>query len=587
MGEIQVILDRATQYAKDVVEGRKIAGQLEILACKRHLNDLERQGTEEFPYIWDVERANHIIEFAESLTLAEGDEPSLMKLYPFQCFIFGSWNGWLNLEGYRRFRTSYIQVARQNGKSVGNAVPSLYYGNFSGYQYPQIFAVAVKEQQARIVIKECYKFINADEELSGTKYEKGLFTIKDYKSEIECNLTNGTIKALGRDTDGIDGFRSYFASVDEYHKHKTNQMYKLLSDGTKKLKESLVSVITTSGFDLNSPCKQLYDYCVRVLYGLVPDETQFVYIAQMDKGDNIWNEENWQKSNPLWTPETLKSLRADAIKAKEMGGEEYRNFLTKGLNEWVQFTDDQFINLEHWKKCESNKTLEDMRGKTCVIGLDLSSGGDLTSLSCIFNWLEENEDSKENVKKYFIHSHSFIPKNRVAEHIKTDRAPYDIWIRDGLLTITETLGGIKTDYKYIISYLKRVIEEYNLDAQIICYDPHNASAFLNDLEELGIDSLPITQSARNLNDPCVDFRLEVEAGNVEYNKDNKLLTWSVGYAKTVSNSFGEIKLDKDLKQNGRVDPIDSVIDGWKIAMTEVLTVSAPRITDDYLDKLGW
>jgi phage terminase large subunit-like protein len=587
MGEIQVIIDRATQYAKDVVEGKRIAGQLEILACKRHLNDIERQGTEEFPYVWDVERANHIIEFAESLTLAEGDEPSLMKLYPFQCFIFGSWNGWLNLEGYRRFRTSYMQVARQNGKSVGNAVPSLYYGNFSGYQYPQIFAVAVKEQQARIVIKECYKFINADEELSGTKYEKGLFTIKDYKSEIECNLTNGTIKALGRDTDGIDGFRSYFASVDEFHKHKTNQMYKLLSDGTKKLKECLVSVITTSGFDLNSPCKQLYDYCVRVLHGLVPDETQFVYIAQMDKGDDIWNEDNWQKSNPLWTPETLKSLRADAIKAKEMGGEEYRNFLTKGLNEWVQFTDDQFINLEHWKKCESDKTLNDMRGRSTIVGLDLSSGGDLTSLSFIFNWLEENEETKDIKKKYFVHSHSFIPKNRVADHIKTDRAPYDIWIRDGLLTVTETLSGIKTDYKYIIAYLKRVIEEYDLDVQMICFDPHNASAFLSDLEDLGIDSLPITQSARNLNDPCVDFRLEVEAGNVEYNKDNKLLTWSVGYAKTVSNSFGEIKLDKDLKQNGRVDPIDSVIDGWKIAMQEVLTVATPRITDDYLDKLGW
>lgn len=577
-----MIQDRATQYARDVVNRKKIAGELEILACERHLNDLERQGTEDFPYYWDVEKANHMIEFAESLTLAEGEEPIPMKLYPFQCFVFGSWNGWVNSEGYRRFRTSYIQVARQNGKSVGNAVPSLYYGNFAGYQYPQVFAVAVKEQQARIVVKECYKFINADEELSGTKYEKGLFTIKDYKSEIECNLTNGLIKALGKDTDGIDGFRAFFASVDEYHKHKTNQMFKLLSDGTKKLKECLVSVITTAGFDLKSPCKQLYDYCVRVLHGLVPDESQFVFICQLDKDDDVWDESNWPKSNPLWTPETLKSLRADAIKAKEMGGEEYRNFLTKGLNQWVQFTDDQYINLEHWKNCESDKTLEDFKGMSAWAGLDLSSGGDLTSLSLVIPYLNNKDE-----RKYYVYSHSFIPKNRVAEHIKTDRAPYDIWVRNKLLTVTETLGGIKTDYKYIISHLKRLIEEYELDLKLICYDPHNASAFLHDLEDLGIDSLSIIQSAKNLNDPIVDFRLEVEAGNVEYDKKNELLTWSVSYAKTTSNSFGEIKLDKDLKQNGRIDPIDAIIDAWKEAMTQNTGLNMKEVTSDYLDMMGW
>ena len=137
-------------------------------------------------------------------------------------------------------------------------------------------------------MKECIKFIDADIELCGTKTKKGLFTVKDYKSEIECNISRGTIKALGRDTKSIDGFRPYFASVDEYHLHKDNQMYKLLSDGTKKLGQCLISVITTAGFDLNSPCKGLCDYCVKILNGVNPDETQFVYICQMDKTDDIW-----------------------------------------------------------------------------------------------------------------------------------------------------------------------------------------------------------------------------------------------------------------------------------------------------------
>ena len=557
-------VDRPTQFALDVVAGKTISGKTEILACKRHLRDLERQGTPEFPYFWAPERAHELIDFAESLTLAEGEDPQPLNCRPFQDFIFGSLHGWLTLEGYRRFRTSYIQVARQNGKSLGNAVPSLYYGNFDGYQYPQVYCTAMKEAQARIVLKECIKFIDSDEELSGTKYEDGLFTVKDYASKILCNETHGEIRALGRDTKSIDGFRPYFGSVDEYHLHKDSQMYKLLSDGTKKLKQCLISVITTAGFDLNGPCYELYNYCKNILAGLVDDETQFVFICELDeedikKKDGIFDESVWPKANPLWTPETLTSLRADSIKAKQMQGEELRNFMTKSLNIWVQFADTQYMNLEHWKECESETTLEDMRGKECYLGLDLSSGGDLTSGALDFPFMVDAE------KKYYIHSHSFIPAKRVAEHIKTDNAPYDMWIRDELLTVTETLGGIKTDYKYIIAYYKDLIKKYDLKLKGIAYDPHNADAFLNDLEEFGVDCVEIVQSCKSLNDATVDFRLEAEAGNIVYDKRNRLLSWSVANAKTVSNSFKEIKIDKDLAKK-RIDPIDAIIDAHKLAL---------------------
>jgi len=581
------MLDRPTKFAEDVVSGTidRAVGETEILACKRHLKDLEHQGTPDFPYVWNEEKAQDIIDFAETLTLAEGDDPRPLRLYPFQDFIFGSWNGWVIKDTeYRRFRTSYEQVARQNGKSLGNGVPSLYYGNFDGYQYPQVYATATKEAQAKIVLKECYKFINADPELAGDKYTAGLFTIKDYVSTILCNLTYGEIKALGRDTKSIDGFRPYFGSVDEYHLHKNSQMYKLLVDGTKKLKQCLISVITTAGFDLNGPCYELYKYCKNILYGVVNDETQFVFICELDekdikKKDGIFDEKVWPKANPLWTPETLVSLRADAIKAKEMQGEELRNFMTKSLNIWVKFTEDQYMDIGKWSKCGSKTNLEDMRGKECYLGFDLSSGGDLTSGALEFPLDIQGE------RKYYIHSHSFIPKMRVQEHIKTDNAPYDMWIRAELLTVTETLGGIKTDYKYIMAYYKKLIKEYDLKLEGIAYDPHNADAFLSDLEDFGVDCVEITQSARNLNDATVDFRLEVYAGNVIYDEDNKLLSWSMANASTVSNSFGEIKINKDLKTK-RIDPIDAVIDTHKLAMANKVVVDVSEYAEEeFLDKL--
>lgn len=553
-------MDRPTKYAEAVVSGTldRHVGKTEILCCKRHLKDLERQGTPEFPYVWNAKKAKNILDFSETLTLAEGNRPAPLRLWGFQDFVFGSWNGWVHKKtGFRRFHTSYDQVSRQNGKSLGNAVPTLYYGNFAGYQYPQVYTTATKELQARIVLKECVKFINADKELSGTKTNKGLFTVKDYRSEIECNLTGGIIKALGRDTESIDGFRPFFGSVDEYHKHKTNQMYKLLVDGGKNMQEFLISVITTAGFDLNSPCKALYDYCKSVLYGF-PDDTQFIYIAELDKEDDIWDESNWQKANPLWTPQRAENLRADAIKAKEMGGEELRNFMTKALNIWVQATDNSYLDQEKWAACVGDTTLEDMRGRPCYLGLDLSSGGDLTSGNLEFP-LEIQGDSK-----FFIDSHSFMPSARLAEHVKTDKAPYDIWVREGLITLTETLGGYKTDYKYILAYYKNLFAKYDLHLLGIGYDPHNADAFLLDLDEFGCDLLPITQSARSLNDATVDFKLEVDAGNIIWSRKNTLLDWSFKNAVTVHNSFGEMKIDKDLMRK-RIDPCDAVIDSHKLA----------------------
>lgn len=572
-----IILNRVTQYAIDVVEGRIVTGELVKLSCQRHLNDLEKSKLAPYVYRFDEEKANVIIDYAETLTIAEGEEKKPLSLDEFQAFIFGSIHGWVHKEtGFRRFRSSYVQVGRQQGKSLMNGVLGTFYGNFDGYQYGQIYCTATKQDQAKIVLNEMIKFIRSDSDL------EEMFKVKEYESTIECLITNSKIKALGRDSKSIDGFRPLLGIVDEYHAHKDNQMYKLLEGGTGNLKECLISVITTAGFDLNSPCYELYEYCCNLLKGVFENDTQFVYIAQLDKEDDIWDPSNWIKANPLTckTQDGIDRMIDIAKKAKEMGGSELRDFMTKRLNIWVQFADNQYMNMEHWKKCESDKTLDDFRGKSCIAGLDLSSGGDLTSLSLVFPY------EIEGAKKYFVHSHSFIPINRVQEHIKTDNAPYDMWIREGLLTTTETLGGIKTDYKYIIQYLKKLIEEYELEIKIICYDPHNASAFLGDLEEIGIDSISITQSARNLNDPTVDFRLEVEAGNVEYNKNNKLLTWSVANAKTVSNSFGEIKLDKDLQQK-RIDPVDAVIDAWKLAMTQETEVDIKRITNDYLEMMGW
>lgn len=569
--------DRATQYAEDVLNGKIVAGKSIKLACKRHLKDLERSKTDpNFKYYFDIDQAEDIINFAETLTIAEGEEPQPVVLYPFQCFILGSLNGWrIKGKGYRRFRTSYVQLGRQNGKSFLNGILAAYYGNFIAYRYGQLYCTATKKDQADIVFKEVVKFIRSDPEL------EELFAIHEHNSTIDCLITESTIKALSGDTKSIDGFRPLLGIVDEYHAHRTNQMYKLLEGGIKKMKSALISVITTAGFNQKSPCYRLYETCKKILSGALANESQFVFIAELDEEDDLFKKENWLKANPAlqYDPDALDNMEPVAITAQEMGGEDLRDFIVKQLDQWVQWASNRYLkDIAVWKVCGSNRKLEAFRGKKCYCGVDLSAGGDLTSIALVFPYMADNN------KKYYVYAHSFMPSRRVDEHIKTDGAPYDIYIKHGLLTVTETLGGIKTDYKYIIAHLKQLISDYDLKVKMICYDPHNASAFVGDLERLGFDCLSITQTARILNDPTVDFRLEIMAGNVEYDEENELLTLSIENAKTISNSYDEIKIDKDLAED-RIDTVDAIIDAWVMAMKDEYIVDTQEMVNAYLQMI--
>lgn len=583
-----VIYDRATEYANKVVSGDVAAGELHVLACQRHLNDLKRQRTDDFPYYYDPARAAEVIEYAETLTIAEGEEPQPVKLIDSQAFDLGVTFGWLKCSNNkRRFRRRYKCMARQNGKTFENGIMGTYIAGFSGYSYGKLFTAATKKRQARLAWEEMSKFITVDPDLS--EY----FSVKDYKSVIEALSTNCTIEALSREGGLEDGFRSIYSSVDEIHQHKDNKIYKALYNGTRALDETLVSMITTRGDKLNSFCKEMDDYCVKILRGLATAEDFFVDIYCLDPSDDIWDLANWCKANPyICAPgneSKFEVLKTDAQTAKDMGGSDLRDFLTKSLNMWVQNTDDLFVKPDSWQACGSERTLEDMRGRSCWVGLDLSSGGDLTTLSLEFpeDYTTKSGEAKE---KFYFYSHSFMPRGRLEEHIETDLAPYDLWEQMELITVTGGASDFKNDYKFIIKTLRDLREEYELTYLGIGIDPHNADGILSDLEDLGCPVVIIVQSCRSLNDATVDLQLLCRSGDLEYNVHNELLTWSVLNAQIVRNSFDEIKIDKRPgARYRRIDPVDASVDAHacmiKNRTKEVVDV--PTELDRYLKTMGW
>ena len=572
------IYDRATEYAHKVVTGKIVAGELHILACKRHLNDLKKQRTKEFPYYYDPVRANEVIDYAETLTIAEGDSPKPVKLIDSQAFDLGVTFGWFKVSNNkRRFRRRYKCMARQNGKTFENGIMGTYIAGFGGYNYGKLFTVATKKRQARLAWEEMSKFINVDPDLG--EY----FDVKDYKSVIEAIETLCTIEALSKEAGLDDGFRSIFSSIDELHQHKDNKIYKALYNGTRALPETLVSMITTRGDKLNSFCKEMDDYAIKILRGLATAEDFFIDIYCLDPTDDIWDPANWVKANPFLCtdPEKMEVLKTDAQTAKDMGGADLRDFLTKSLNMWVENTDDQFINSEKWQKCGSDRTLKDFVGRKCWVGLDLSSGGDLTTIALEFP--EENDN-------YYFYSHSFMPRGRLEEHIETDLAPYDLWEQMELITVTGGSGDFKNDYKFIINHLKDLKEEYDLEFLGIGIDPHNADGILSDLEAFGCPVVIIVQSCKSLNDATVDIQLLTKSENIEYNRRNELLTWSFINASIVRNSFDEIKVDKKPGQRfKRIDPVDACVDAHAVMLKnktkEIVDVQSEL--DKYLEAMGW
>lgn len=576
------LTDKVTKYATAVANGEVLCGNLHRLACQRHLNDLKKQRTKEFPYYWDAKAAMRAIQYAETLTIAEGSEPKPVKLIPSQIFDIGCTFGWKKtVNDMRRFRRRYKSLARQNGKTFENGILGTYIAGFSGYRHGKLFTVATKKRQARLAWEEMSKFITIDPDLNE------LFSVKDYKSLIIAEETECTIEALSREAGLDDGFRAIFASIDELHQHPDNRAYKSIYNGTRSLPETLVSMITTRGDKLNSFCYDMDQYAQKVLKGLTTADDFFIDIYCLDDGDDIWDEKNWVKANPFLCldKEKLATLRQDAQTARDMGGAELRDFLTKCLNMWVKNTDDQYIDPEAWNACGTERTLKDIveaGNKECYVGLDLSSGGDLTTLA-----LEFPLDNS----KYYIYSHSFMPRGRLEEHIETDLAPYDMWEQQGLITVTGGSTDYMNDYKFIVAHLKEVRDRYGLTFKSIGIDPHNAPGVMQDLEEFGCPVITVTQSARNLNDATVAVQLLTKSGQIEYDRANELLTWSMINAAIVRNSFEEIKVDKKPGARfKRIDPVDAFIDSHYVVLLNTgdnAPLDVNEALKEFLAEMGW
>jgi phage terminase large subunit-like protein len=558
-------------YCHDVLNGDIIACQKHKWACRRFLRDVEREGTDEFPYVFDEEKA---LRFLNWMTLFKHTKGKLagqrIEPAPIQIFVFSNIYGWVHKEtGLRRFKKAYWQVARKNAKSQSLACAGSYESFAFGESMAEVYIGATKTEQSKIVWNE----IKA--QIQGCDFLKGKYKIAYGKIE---HLKSGSfIAALSKDAGKTgDGLNVQCGIIDEYHAHPTSEIYDVLVSGMGARPQPLMMIITTAGFELQHPCYSVeYQYVSKILDPNNPIENDeyFVMINELDKDDDIKDERNWEKANPILCSyeEGLAYLRGE-LKAALDVPEKMRNFLTKNMNVWVDMKDNGYMDMSKWAACGQDFDLSILEGLECVVGVDLSAKIDLTSVGFIFK-----KDGK-----YIVLGHSFMPEDTLNQKRRTDKVPYDLWVRQGWITTTP---GAVVDYNFIKSYIKNFEQQNNVKIREICADPWNATQFMQDMEAEGYTVIEIRQGIQTLGGATKDFREQVYQGNVIHN-NNPVLTWALSNAVTRQDANENIMLDKS-KSTERIDPIVAVINAHVRAMLRSESIDINEVTEEYLRMMGW
>lgn len=546
--------DVATRYAVDVVAGRIVTGWLVRLACERHLKDLDRDDL-----VWDLTKAKRAIGFfRDVLRLNGGDhEGKPFILSPHQAFIIGCLFGWMGLDGYRRFRVGYVEVAKGDGKSPLAAGIGHYMTSADGEARAEVYAAATKKDQAMILFRDAVAMWEQSPALSSRLKPSGA------KPNIWnlADLNTGSFYRPISSDDGQSGPRPHCGLVDEVHEHKSSTVIDMMRAGTKGRTQALIFEITNSGFDRHSVCWQHHEYSRKVLEGVIQDDSWFAYVCTLDPCEkdralgaprdgctdcDQWTDERvWAKANPnLGVSVTLKYLREQV---REAVGMPAKQNIVKRLNfcMWTE-QDERWIDMPLWDKGATPFDPLELKGRTCFGGLDLGQVNDLSALALLFPPVSVGEWWKA-VMRYW------CPKDDIAKRSKKDRVPYDVWVRDGLI---HTTPGNSTDFNFIQHEIIQLHGLYHIEA--IAFDRMFSGQIIQNLTSEGVNMVQFGQGFLSMAAPTKELMRLLLAGQFQHG-GHPVLRWNASNVTVEQDPAGNLKPDKG-RSVERIDGLVAVLD---------------------------
>jgi len=542
--------DWSSIYCEAILSGDILASNKVKQACERHLSDLKRK---DFKYVYDIDRANKIIRYIEKLPDIKTGVPN--KLALFQKFILSQLYGWVDDKGNRRFQKAYVSMARKNGKTIlvsGIASYEFLYGKNPRYSR-QIYCTANSKEQAKIAFSMVVKQLEKVRSVSSSINKR----IRKVQNELTDNNSYSILRPLSKDTGSIDGFEPLVGILDEYHESKTTEMMEVLESGQTLLENPLTLIISTAGFNLNSPMYlQEYPYITGILKGTIENDNYFAFCAEQDSEEEIENVDNWIKSNPLLEVESQKDIMLKNIRKKLSEAQEKQDLgktLTKNFNIWQSAMSESYLKGSDWKK--SLIDLEPIiNGKDVYIGLDLARVGDLSAVSWIIPIEETNQ--------FYVNSHAFVgTRGGIENKSKRDQIDYARLKKMNFVTFSERDTGLIDDNQ-IVEYIDELVTANNLNVKFICYDRYSANNIINELSER-YQMVDVAQGFATLSEPTKQFKKFVINGDIVHT-NNVLLEIAVNNA-ILKNNNDAVQIDKSMYRN-KIDPLAALMDAWTEAV---------------------
>lgn len=483
---------------------------------------------------YDKEAADFAVMFIENLCHTKGTwAGKKFELIDWQEKIIRDVFGTLKSNGYRQFNTAYIEIPKKNGKSELAAAVALLLLCGDGEQRAEIYGCAADRKQAQIVFDVAVDMVRFCPSL--TKRVK----ITESQKKLEYLPTKSTYQVLSADVSNKHGFNTHGVIFDELHTQPNRKLFDVMIQGSGDARmQPLYFLITTAGNDTESICYEVHQKALDIIAGRKVDPTFYpvIYGASMDED---WTDPKvWKKANPsLGETIGVDKVKAACASAQQNPGEE-NAFRQLRLNQWVKQS-IRWMPMEKWDRCAFPINEDDLEGRVCYGGLDLSSTTDITAFVLVFPPVSEED-------KYYILPYFWIPEESVDLRVRRDHVPYDTWRNQGYIKTTE---GNVIHYGFIEKFIEELGERFNI--REIAFDRWGAVQMVQNLEGMGFTVVPMGQGFKDMSPPTkelMNLTLEQKLAH----GGHPVLRWMMDNIFIRTDPAGNIKPDKQ-KSTEKID----------------------------------
>lgn len=515
---------------------------------KKVVKDIESPGE----YFYSSSRANHILEFAENYCRHSkgkfGGKPVQLELW--EKAHLATVFGFVDIEGNRKYRESLLIVGKKNGKSLLASVVGLYMLTADGEMGPEVYAVATKKDQSKIIWLESKRMVRKSPSLSKR--------VRSLVAELDTDFNDGVFKPLASDSDTLDGLNIHCVLMDEIHQWKQGKaLYDIMADGVSAREQPLVYITSTAGTIREDIYDQKYEEAEMVINGYedpdgYKDEHFIAFIYELDNRKEWTEETSWEKANPgLGTIKNRNTLKDKVEKAKK-NPLLVKNLLCKEFN--IRETSS-----EAWLTFEqANNTavydIKELKPRYGIGGVDLSSTTDLTAAKVLFKVPDDEH--------IYVMSMYWMPEDLVEKRIQEDKIPYDVWIEKGYV---RTCPGNKISYRDVKAWFVEVQEEYDVYLNLIGYDSWSAVYFVEDMQDyFGKASMvPVIQGKKTLSQPMKALGADLENNVIIYN-NNPVDKWCLCNTAVDVDKNDNIQPIKTSKPRRRIDGTAALLDAYVV-----------------------